>query len=127
MKYQIPAMLASGGGSIINTSSVAGLVGMPNRSIYTASKHGVIGLTRAVAVEYSAKGIQANVICPGLIETEALAEWSDQQRAEVIAHHPIRRIGRPSEVAETVLFLASGVAGFMTGSVISIDGGVVAQ
>jgi NAD(P)-dependent dehydrogenase (short-subunit alcohol dehydrogenase family) len=128
MKYEIPAMLRTGGGSIVNISSVAGLVASPNLGIYTASKHGVNGLTKAAAVEYASKGIRVNALCLGLIETPALADWSDELRAEVLAYHPIGRIGKPEEIAQAIQFMAcSPGAGFMAGSIVSIDGGVVAQ
>ena len=127
MKYEIPALLQSGGGSIINTSSVAGKVGSIHRSVYTASKHGVIGITRTAALEYAARGIRANALCLGLIETEMMADWTDQQRQEVLAYHPIGRTGSLEEIAETVLFLASAGSGFITGAAISADGGVTAQ
>lgn len=127
MKYEIPALLQSGGGSIINTSSVAGKVGSIHRSVYTASKHGVIGITRTAALEYAARGIRANALCLGLIETEMMTEWTDQQRQEVLAYHPIGRTGSLEEIAETVLFLASAGSGFITGAAISADGGVTAQ
>jgi len=127
MKYEIPAMLKTGGGSIVNVSSVSGLVASPNLGAYTASKHGVNGLTKSAAVEYSAKGIRVNALCLGLIDTEALADWSDELRAEVLAYHPMGRIGKPEEIAEAILFVsASPGANFMTGAIVSVDGGVVA-
>ena len=127
MKYEIPAMIKSGGGSIINASSVAGLVGSPNLSGYTASKHGINGMTKAAALEYASQGIRVNSISLGLVQTEIVDALSEEQKKAILAYHPIGRTGSLAEVAETVLFLGLSGSGFITGAVISVDGGVVAQ
>ena len=128
MKYQIPAMLASGGGAVVNVSSVAGLGGITsNVCAYAASKHGVVGLTKAAALDYAKTGIRINVICPGAVETPMVEHWTAEERAGVIALHPMGRMASPEEIAETIVFLLSPGAGYITGAAISVDGGVVAQ
>jgi NAD(P)-dependent dehydrogenase (short-subunit alcohol dehydrogenase family) len=127
MKYEIPAMLANGGGSIVNMSSVAGQIGGPVGIAYYASKHGVIGATKAAAIEYSAKGVRVNAVCPAVIETEMASAFPAKSREGLIAAHPIGRFGNPEEVAETVLFLCSNKASFITGSAVAIDGGLLAR
>lgn len=126
MKSQIPAMLESGGGSIINTSSGEGVTARPGHAAYVSAKHGVIGLTRAAAMEYSASGIRVNSVLPGAIET-GLARQSRIERPgvmdRVISEHPIGRIGQPEEVAEAVAWLASDSSSFVTGSALVVDGG----
>lgn len=126
MKYQIPAILESGGGAIVNNSSIAGLIGssVPGCA-YTASKHGVVGLTKAAAVEYAGKGIRINVICPAIIETPMAAEsFADPEfRDKVYALHPIGRVGTPEEVATIVTHLCSDDASFITGISVPVDGG----
>ncbi len=127
MKYQIRAMLKTGGGAIVNNSSAAGLNGGPATGVaYCASKHGVVGLTKAAAAEYAKSGIRINAICPGVIGTP-MAEQSFGQAAgnqSLIDRHPIGRIGRPEEIASTVLFLCSEEAPFLIGAAIPIDGGL---
>ncbi|MCH7786596.1 MAG: SDR family oxidoreductase [Chloroflexi bacterium] len=129
MKYEIAQMLEQGGGAIVNTASVAGLVGLRNGSAYVAAKHGVVGLTRTAALEYAQQGIRVNAVCPGYIETpmtEGLR--SDPERlASIIASEPIGRIGTPQEIAESVLWLCSDAASFVTGQAMAVDGGYVAQ
>ena len=129
MRAEIRAMAATGGGAIINNSSVAGVVGFGGMSIYTASKHAVVGLTRAAAVEYAAQGIRVNAVAPAAVETEMYGRFapSEEARAQVSAMHPIGRIGRPEEVAQGVLWLASPANGFTTGTILPIDGGFTAQ
>ncbi|MEZ5277342.1 MAG: SDR family oxidoreductase [Opitutaceae bacterium] len=128
MKYQIPQMLRSGGGAIVNISSVAGLKGGRIGSAYYASKHGVIGLTKAAAMEYADKGIRINAVCPAVIQTE-MAERSffhDAALAErTVAKHPIGRIGTPEEVAAAVVWLCSDGASFVTGHALPVDGGLL--
>ena len=129
MKYEIAQMLRQGGGSIVNTSSVLGLGGWAAVSAYVASKHGVIGLTRTGAVEYSARGIRVNAVCPGWVHTAmserelttpGLGEW-------ILSQHPIGRAGSPEEIAETAVWLCSDAASFVTGAALAADGGYTAH
>jgi NAD(P)-dependent dehydrogenase (short-subunit alcohol dehydrogenase family) len=129
LKYEIQQMLKQGGGgSIVNMSSVAGLMGAAGAGVYCASKHGVIGLTRTAALENAAHGIRVNAVCPAVIET-AMADraFADPEaNKRVLALHPIGRFGKPIEVAEAVLWLCSGKSSFMTGHYIVLDGGMLA-
>ena len=129
MKHEIPAMLANGGGAIINTASVSGLVASPGQSAYIASKHGLLGLTRAAALEYAKQGIRVNAICPAATRTEMVKRWFSMPGVEerVIAAMPPGRIAEPEEVAKAVLFLASESASYVSGHPLVIDGGFVAQ
>ncbi|WP_287525641.1 SDR family oxidoreductase [Okeania sp. SIO2C2] len=128
MKYQIPQMLKNGGGAIINNASIFGLVGVPNGSIYCASKHGVIGLTKAVALEQAEAGIRINSVCPGVIQTDMndriFGKDDDSEgKVQMAAAHPIGRLGKPEEVANAVVWLCSDAASFITGHSLTIDGG----
>lgn len=126
MKHQIPLMLAGGGGAIVNTSSGAGVIGIRNNAAYAAAKHGVIGLTRSAALEYAARNVRINAICPGYIDTpmiERFAGTSAEARAEVIAQEPIGRMGTVEEIAATVVWMCSDAAGFMIGHALVVDGG----
>lgn len=130
MKYQIPAMLRGGGGAIVNMSSAAGLVGTAGLGAYTASKHGVVGLTRVAALEYAQAGIRVNAVCPGVIRTRMVEQAQQQDPGFVdrlIARHPIGRIGAPDEVAGAVIWLCSDTATFVTGVALPVDGGSLAQ
>ena len=131
MKYEIQHMLKQGGGTIVNTASVLGLVGMKGLSApYIASKHGIIGLTKTGALEYSAQGIRINAVCPGTIRTDvhkAILEENPTIIESWAAMHPIGRIGEPPEVAEAVVWLCSDAASFVTGHSLSVDGGWTAQ
>jgi NAD(P)-dependent dehydrogenase (short-subunit alcohol dehydrogenase family) len=130
MKYGIPLMLESGGGSIINTASVAGLVGFPGIVGYTASKGAVAQMTKTVALEFAAQGIRANAICPGVIWTpmvERFAGQSEEARAQLTQMEPVGRMGKPEEVAAMALFLASDESSFVTGTTLPVDGGFVAR
>ncbi len=125
----IPAMLASGGGSIVNVSSLVALVGSATPQIaYTASKGGVLSLTRELAVQYAREGIRVNALCPGPVETPLLAELLDDPdwARRRLVHIPMGRPGRPEEIAEAALFLASDESSFMTGATLVIDGGITA-
>ncbi|GAA3579680.1 SDR family oxidoreductase [Marinobacter xestospongiae] len=129
MRHQIPAMLAQGGGAIVNTASIAGLGAAPKMSIYSASKHAVIGLTKSAAVEYAKKGIRVNAICPAVIDTDMFrrAAESDPRKAEFVASlHPVGRLGTPEEIAAAVLYLCSDLAAFTTGVALPLDGGTTA-
>ena len=129
MKYEIPQMLQQGVGAIVNTASVAGLVGLPYASAYVASKHGVVGLTKTAALEYAKQGIRVNCVCPGYIETPMTEQGrNDPERmAHMLASEPIGRLGKPAEIAETVAWLCSDAASFVTGHTMTVDGGYVAQ
>ena len=127
MKHQIPVMLEQGGGSIVNTASIAGLGAAPKMSVYSASKHAVIGLTKSAAVEYAKKGIRVNAVCPAVIDTDMFrrAAETDPRKAEyAAAMHPVGRLGKPEEIAGAVLYLCSPEAAFTTGVALPLDGGV---
>ena len=126
MKYEIPAMLAAGGGAIVNMSSTAGLQGVGGLAGYVSAKHGVIGLTRSAALDYADRNLRVNAVAPGPILTERLeAAGVDAQRMAGLAM-PMRRIGRTEEVAQAVVWLCSDQASFITGTVLAIDGGKLA-
>lgn len=128
MHYQIPAMLKSGGGSIVNMASILAIVGTKNSSAYVSAKHGVIGLTQTAALEYADKKIRVNAIGPGYISTPLLTNALDEGTLNVLAGmHPIGRLGTSEEVAELVLWLSSSKSSFVTGSYYTIDGGYTAQ
>lgn len=130
MKYCIPEMLKSGGGSIINTASVAGLVGSPGLSAYCASKGGIVQLTRTVALEYAKQGIRVNAIAPGVINTpmvDRLVAGQPEMGKGLLQMEPIGRLGRPEEIASVALFLASDESSFVTGHILVADGGFIAQ
>ena len=130
MKYELAHMLNQGGGSIVNTASVAGLVGGTFGAAYYASKHGVVGLTKAAAIEYGKSNIRVNAVCPGVIRTEMAERILNDNRAvegAITAQHPLGRLGTPAEVADAVVWLSSDEASFITGQAIAVDGGYVAQ
>lgn len=129
MKYQIAAMLQGGGGSIINMASILGAVGFAAAPAYTAAKHGVQGLTKAAALEYSAQGIRVNAVGPGFIHTPLISalEQDAGVNAALVGAHPIGRLGQPEEVAELVTWLASSKASFVTGAYYPVDGGYLAR
>ena len=129
MQAEIPAMLANGGGLIINMASVAGKVALPGMAIYSASKHAVIGFTKGAALDYAKAGIRVNAIAPGIIETEMYGRLvlSDAARDFMSAAHPVGRPGLSEEIASAVLWLADPANGFTTGETITVDGGYTAQ
>jgi len=130
MRAEIRQMLSQGGGAIVNCSSIAGLIGFPGTPAYTASKHGMIGLTRAAALEYATQGIRINAVCPGVIRTamiERFTKGSPEAEAQLVAGEPMGRMGTPEEVASAVLWLCSDGAGFVTGHPLVVDGGWVAR
>jgi len=126
MKHEIPHMIEQGKGVVVNTSSGAGLIGFPGQANYVAAKHGVIGLTRAAALEYVTRGVRVNAICPGTARSRMVDEWMDgsaEAEAEVAALHPIGRIAEPEEIARAALWLASDAASFVVGVALPVDGG----
>ncbi len=130
MKYELPHMLKQGSGAIVNTASGAGLIGVAGMSAYVASKHGVVGLTKTAALEYAKSGIRVNSVCPGLIQTpmvERITAEQPQLGEALVAAEPIGRTGKPEEIAESVVWLSSDAASFVTGHAMSVDGGFVAQ
>lgn len=127
MRNQIPAMLKSGGGSIINIASILGQVGFANSSGYVAAKHGVVGLTRASALEYATQGIRVNAVGPGFINTPLLGALPKEALEPIAQMHAVKRLGESDEVAALVTFLASDDASFMTGNYYAVDGGYLAQ
>lgn len=129
MKYQIQQMLSQGSGAIVNTSSIIGLIGSLGLSPYVASKHAVVGLTRSAALDYAKQGIQINTVSPGSIATVAMDELMDQLGGTVDdmgSSVPMGRIGQPAEIAQTVVFLCSDVASYITGQPLAVDGGFTA-
>ncbi|HEY1031785.1 MAG TPA: glucose 1-dehydrogenase [Flavipsychrobacter sp.] len=128
MHYQIPAMVAAGGGAIVNIASILGKVGTPHASGYVAAKHGVIGLTETAAIEYAQQKIRINAIGPGYIKTPLVEKsLSEEAMKALVGLHPIGRLGESEEVAELALWLASDKASFVTGSYYNVDGGYLAQ
>ncbi len=131
MRYEIPQMLRQGGGTIVNTASVAGLVGIRRQPAYVASKHGVNGLTKVAALENAGRGIRVNAVCPGAIRTpmierflELNPEFNEEKMVEM---EPVGRMGSPDEIAAAVVWLSSDAASFVTGHTMTVDGGWVAQ
>jgi NAD(P)-dependent dehydrogenase (short-subunit alcohol dehydrogenase family) len=130
MKYEIPEMIRTGGGAIVNTSSGAGVIGYPQQPIYIASKHAVLGLTKSAALEYAKSGIRINAIAPGVTETamvERVAEDNKQFIESLKSITPIGRIGDPQEIANAVVWLLSDKASFVLGHTLLVDGGVVSR
>ena len=124
MKYEIPAMLKTGGGAIVNLASILGQVGFGGAAAYTAAKHGVVGLTQVAALENSPQGIRINAVGPGFIKTPMIA---DIDEALLVPLHPIGRLGKPEEVAELIIWLSSDKASFITGAYYPVDGGYLAR
>jgi NAD(P)-dependent dehydrogenase (short-subunit alcohol dehydrogenase family) len=127
MKYQIQAMLKNGSGSIVNISSILGSVGFAGSAGYSAAKHGIIGLTQTAALEYSAQGVRVNAVGPGFIETPLLNALDAEMKKQLVALHPIGRLGKSEEVAELIYWLSSDKSSFVTGSYYPVDGGYLAR
>jgi NAD(P)-dependent dehydrogenase (short-subunit alcohol dehydrogenase family) len=126
MRHELPQMQRQGGGAIVNTASIAGLVGLPNSSAYVAAKHGVVGLTKTAALEYAEANIRVNAVCPGYIRTR-MTEPTMQSRGEaILAQTPLKRMGNPEEIAEMVVWLCSERASYVSGAAYNVDGGWMA-
>jgi NAD(P)-dependent dehydrogenase (short-subunit alcohol dehydrogenase family) len=126
-KYAIEAMLETGGGSIVCLSSISGVAGQKEQAAYGPAKFVASGLTKHLAVEWADRGIRVNAVAPGTIQTEAVAELPDEYKEPMLEAHPIGRLGEPYEVASAILFLASDEASFITGAILPVDGGYLAQ
>lgn len=129
LKYEIEQMLRTGGGAIVNMGSAAGLVGVANKPAYTASKHAVVGLTKASALQYAGQGIAINAVCPGAVDTQMLADnlGDPSLKDMVAANHPIGRLASANDIAEAVIWLCSAQASYVTGHALVVDGGLVIQ
>ncbi|MEX2583010.1 MAG: glucose 1-dehydrogenase [Gemmatimonadota bacterium] len=129
MKYEVPRMLERGGGAIVNVASVAGVVGFPRHIAYSASKHGVIGITRSTALEYARKGIRVNAVCPAFTHTpmvDAMLDGTHDLQTKLEAAIPLGRFGRPGEVADAIVYLCTAASSFVTGHSLVLDGGLTA-
>src|ERR1700726_3501904 len=129
MKHELRVMLPKGSGSIVNVSSAYGSVGAPGASVYVASKHAVEGLTKSAALEVAGTGVRVNVVAPGPIETGMLTRFTgtDERKAGLLSRVPLKRMGRPEEIAQTIVFLSSEKAPFITGASFAVDGGKTSQ
>jgi NAD(P)-dependent dehydrogenase (short-subunit alcohol dehydrogenase family) len=129
MKYEIPLMLEHGGGAIVNNTSAAGVIGFKGQAAYTAAKHGVVGLTKAAALDYAGSNVRVNAICPGIIDTpmmDRVTGETPEGRAGVIEMEPVGRMGKPEEVAAAAVWLCSDAAAFVVGHAMVVDGGMSA-
>jgi len=126
MKHELPLMRSAGGGAIVNTASIAGLLGLRTATGYVAAKHAVIGLTKTAALEYVDAGIRVNAVCPGYITTRMTALTRQLRGEAIIARTPMGRLGEPREIAELVVWLCSNRASYVTGAAYEVDGGMTA-
>jgi len=126
MKHELAQMERQGGGAIVNTASIAGLVGLPGSGAYVAAKHGVVGLTKAAAIDHAAAGVRVNAVCPGYVETPMIAESMARRGGQIMATVLLKRLGTANEVAEAVVWLCSDRAAFVTGTALTVDGGYTA-
>ena len=126
MRHELPQMQTQGGGAIVNTGSIAGLVGLPTSSAYVAAKHGVVGLTKTAALEYAEANIRVNAVCPGYIKTRMTEETMLRRGDAILGQTPLKRMGNPEEIAEMVVWLCSERASYVTGAAYNVDGGWMA-
>jgi len=126
LKHEIVQMERQGGGAIVNTASIAGLVGLPGSGAYVVSKHGVVGLTKSAAIDHAAAGVRVNAVCPGYIETPMIEEAMARRGAQIMDTTVLKRVGKPLEIAEAVAWLCSDKAAFVTGTAMTVDGGYTA-
>lgn len=127
MKHELAQMLAQGSGAIVNTGSIAGLIGLPTSSAYVAAKHGVLGLTKTAAIEYARDNIRVNAVCPGYIETKMTEDTMRRRGEQILGMVPFRRMGTPEEIAEMVLWLCTDRASYVSGACYNVDGGYMAM
>ncbi len=126
MRHELDVMAAQGGGAIVNTASIAGLVGLPTSSAYVASKHGVVGLTKTAAIEYAQQKVRVNAVCPGYIQTDMTKDAMARRGEQIMATTPFKRMGQPQEIAEMVCWLCSDRASYVSGATYNVDGGFIA-
>ena len=126
MRHELTQMQAQGGGAIVNTGSIAGLIGLPTSSAYVAAKHGVLGLTKTAALEYAEANIRVNAVCPGFIKTRMTEDTMRRRGEEILSQVPLRRMGDPEEIAEMVVWLCSERASYVSGAAYNVDGGWMA-
>ncbi|CAG9274257.1 SDR family NAD(P)-dependent oxidoreductase [Paraburkholderia unamae] len=127
LKYEIPALIASGGGAVVNLSSILGGVALAGRAPYVAAKHGVVGITKAAALDYVEQGVRVNAVAPGYVDTPLLSGRGDDEKEKIAALHPMGRLARSNEIMEAILFLLSDKASFTTGQTWFVDGGYTAR
>lgn len=126
MRHELQQMVKQGSGAIVNTASIAGLIGLPTSSIYVAAKHGVVGLTKTAAIEYAGHNVRVNAVCPGYIETEMTREVMQRRGQQILSMVPYNRMGKPQEIAEMVCWLCSDRASYVSGAAYNVDGGYMA-
>jgi len=126
MRHELAQMERQGGGAIVNTASIAGLIGLPTSSAYVAAKHGVVGLTKTAAIEYAGQNVRVNAVCPGFIETEMTRDTMSRRGTQILAAVPFRRMGKAEEIAEMVCWLCSDRAAYVSGAAYNVDGGYIA-